>query len=522
MTLEESIILKMIETLLKFIKKNKIILILFITSTVFFIFQHANSISWDFCSYVLNAKYLFSQGTYFELLRPPLAPLIIGLFGVFGWRAAEFIFIIFTSILFCYSSNKFAKTVNLSPTAFYALSLNTYLLLNGLINGTELLALAFLELFVSYLIENKSKSGLFLGLSALSRYTGLALVPLLVFHLKIKNIFKSLIWFGATVSGWFVYNLIKTGNFFTSVADQYANNILYRQYLMQPVNWNHFIEVQQVLIPFFIIGVIIVLYKIIRGAIVEKIKSLRDILKYVDKIKAELIMIILLAYFCISYIQTPIKSSRYLFSFMLPTIYFSVIGINYILSKIKGNKNMLKTIILIIIVINVVTLIITTNKLEYESTPIYESAITQLDELNLSQCETSSNSWVMLSYLGQHSIPALQKELVNKSIENNQTIILFNHVKEPTYVDDKNFLKTLPILYKNDRYVIISNGHCKKISKFDKTYLRLKAEGIYELANYHININPCHIIFRNKEILERTCNYINFNGFSVDENRVLE
>ena len=87
------------------IKNNFLIVILFIISTSFFIFQHYNMLSWDFSSYVLNAKYLFYNGTYFEVYRAPMASFLLGFFLLFN-NLSEYLYIIFVSSLFFYANIK--------------------------------------------------------------------------------------------------------------------------------------------------------------------------------------------------------------------------------------------------------------------------------------------------------------------------------------------------------------------------------------------------------------------------------
>ena len=53
----------------QFIKSNKLMILLFIASTIFFLYQHHVAFSWDFNSYVLNAKYWFADGNYLEDFR---------------------------------------------------------------------------------------------------------------------------------------------------------------------------------------------------------------------------------------------------------------------------------------------------------------------------------------------------------------------------------------------------------------------------------------------------------------------
>ena len=191
---------------------DKKMLILFILATAYFLFQHHAALSWDFSSYVENAKYLFSGGTYFEPLRPPLMPFILGILSIFGFSIAEYMYIILASALFMYSSAKLAETLDFDKVAFYAVSLNAYVLISGLYNGTELLSVALLELSIAAIIKKEEISGFYLALSALSRYTGLALFPLLIFLGNPKKIVKSIILFSIPLSIWFLYNYIKFGN----------------------------------------------------------------------------------------------------------------------------------------------------------------------------------------------------------------------------------------------------------------------------------------------------------------------
>src|SRR3989344_4326049 len=124
--------------ILKEIKENPYIFSLFVISTSYFLYQHFTIISWDFSAYVLNAKYLFYHGDYFEVYRAPFAPLILGVFLVFG-KISEYLFIIFVSVLFLFSnislSNTLRKKIKISDenkiffnVLFYFFSLSSYVL----------------------------------------------------------------------------------------------------------------------------------------------------------------------------------------------------------------------------------------------------------------------------------------------------------------------------------------------------------------------------------------------------------
>ncbi|MBS3149861.1 hypothetical protein J4455_04190 [Candidatus Woesearchaeota archaeon] len=50
--------------------RDKYLVIIFLFSTIFFLFQHYISFSWDFSSFVLNGKYLFDNGKYKININP--------------------------------------------------------------------------------------------------------------------------------------------------------------------------------------------------------------------------------------------------------------------------------------------------------------------------------------------------------------------------------------------------------------------------------------------------------------------
>ena len=162
-----------------FIKKNPLLTTLFVLSTLFFLVQHYFNFSWDFAAYIINAKYFFYGGNYFEVYRAPMISIILGPLLLLG-KLAPYLYVLFVSILFCYSTKKLSdslfekyfykykikkQTLNF---LFYLFSLNIFVLIFGMVVGTELLALSFFQLFIAYFILNK-KYGHFLALAFLSR-----------------------------------------------------------------------------------------------------------------------------------------------------------------------------------------------------------------------------------------------------------------------------------------------------------------------------------------------------------------
>src|SRR3989344_8285221 len=117
--------------------KNYLIYIIFILTVIFFLYQHYKILNWDFTVYILNAKYFFSQGNYFELYREPITPLLLGIFSIFTWKLSPYIYIIFVLFLHFYSSIKLAKKFNLHKNLYYLISISPFFLLEGLKNGTD-------------------------------------------------------------------------------------------------------------------------------------------------------------------------------------------------------------------------------------------------------------------------------------------------------------------------------------------------------------------------------------------------
>ncbi len=356
----------------------------------------------------------------------------------------------------------------MDPLVFYALSLSAYTLTRGLINGTELISLSFLELFVAFLLEDNPMSGLFLGLSALSRYTSLAFFPLLFLHLDIKKVLKSLSLFALSLIPWFVYNKYKFGNFFMSIADSYANNIYYRQYLMQPINAWHFIVALNILIPFVIYGMYV------------SLKSMKKDLKVNALMWGILIITI------IGYKNIPLKSARYLFNIVIPTAYFSSLAV-------KSRK--------IAAALFVTGLMISLSWITAGSSYlfVYKNAVKTLEELGLENCTTVSNGWVPLNYLGVHSRPPPRVWDVKDFIEKGYVFVIFDHI------DDIDFnTSALPDAYRGKEFIISHRG-CAPPETFDMTYLDGLKASIGKRGE--ITTEPCDILFNGA--ISTVCKRIN-------------
>ncbi len=486
-----------------FLDENKIIIILFLASTAFFLYQHAASFSWDFSVFVMNAKYWFAGGTYFEPFRTPIMPLLLTVFAIFGWAASEYIYIVIISAFFAYSSVKLADSMKINKNLFYILLLNPYLLRLGLANGTEMLSIAFLMLFIANIVSKKD-SGHWLGLACLSRYNIVFFLPLIVLHKNIRKIIKNCIFFAIPFIPWFAYNYYKFGNIFMSIADSYANNIALRDYIHQSFNFLHLKMALNFLIPLVIGGIIYAIYLIIID--LRKNKTLKGAVKTVfDSRVGEIIMLVLFFATIYQYAGIPIKDVRYLFNLVLPAAYFSVLAINYVASKTSLKRIKLAFAIGAILL----TLAAIPSITEYEKKNVYFDAIDKIESFGIGDCGLMSNAWVFLSYLGKTSVSTPWDRLVQHYIDRGHNLVFFYRTPEPEYSRNSTFMHLFPVIYENDKYIIIGNRtKCAPVQPVESTFLGAVNETVSLLYNRSIDTDACNVMFKGNTG-RRICNLAN-------------
>jgi len=467
---------------LKLIIKNKefvVLFALFLIALLFFIWQHSNYVGWDFRAYVLNAKYWFADGNYFEWSRPPLVPLLLGLFSFLGWKASEYIFIIFVCSLHFFSSIKFAEKFKVNKLIFYALSLSPFVLIMGISEATELLSLALLQLFLAFI--GTKKAPLFLGLAFLTRYPNLIFVPLLLFipffTKSWKKFARDIFIFLLIISPWFLFNFFISGNAFTSFMDSYALNIKFRKYIYQPFDINDFILVTNYLLPFFITGLII--------------KS-KNSFKHKEYLLSILLFISFFVLALISYINTPIKLSRYLFPVLLPIVYFA----SYAVERLRYK--------FIIIFLLLVLSFSSAFFIHYEKIRNSASQNTYLNIINevypyIANCGVSSNAYINLNYFGITSEKYPRKEILGYNINQGYRVLMLKFINEPDYIKNETFLKQFPLLKETENYILLGDkDKCAQIKKINQTYLESISE-FYKVAyNKSFSISFYELFFTNK------------------------
>ena len=467
----------------EYILKNKEFLILYIISTIFFILYHYIYMGWDFAAYVINAKYWLGLEQYFETYRAPLMPFTLMIFG--ASKFAEYIYIFLISSLFAIACYKFSKTVKLNEILFYAFMLNPFTLLMGLIEGTELLSLTLLLFSITLILNNKN-SGYMFGLAFLCKYTNLYNAIFIFFDRK-KNIIKNIITFAIIIAAWFIFNYINYGNFFTSIANGYALNVKFRDYLPFVWGWSNFLILFNIIFPFLIYGI----YKRIKQI---KIKPLQ---------KIDWILIIYTIIQLYIYFSVPVKVERYLFNLILPVVYYSTYGINELI-KNKSNINVNKYIAIISIIIILIISISTTIKIDNNSgnsNPTSLKIINIAKSENITHCALKTNTWVEVNYLSDINVaPTINLDHIDMHIKEGYIMILAQNISHK-----------YKFYSKNGYSAIGKKKNCKlnKNHKHDMTYLERIQIDIKRRYNETENIEPCHIIFNN-QILKKICEKINF------------
>ena len=424
-------------------KVYRLIVFMFVFSTLFFIWQHLTGISWDFASYVINGKFFLSQSLYFEWLRPPLMPLLISAFSIFGWLASEYIFIIAVSAFYLFASLRLANAANIDKRIFYCISLTPFLLNMSFIAGTELLSLALLGLFAAFILEKKAGlAGFVLGLAFLTRYTNIIFIPLILFFFfekiklttKIKKIFLSAVFFLIPVSLWLIYNYLASGNALMSIASSYMLNISARQNVFTFIVPKH-----------LLIAVNYYALLLIPGLI------------YGKKSKGYWLMLTFAALALYSYISVPLKtqdlSVKYLFAFLLPVFYFSAIFIEKF-----SKKEWMKIIFPVLIALNIMLAFSPAFLIMLPNASIYSDASQFLDK----DCMTMSNVWVPLNYLGYATEPApveFNKYKIGVLIESGKRIFYFKKRidEDYGYVKNETFIKQFNILNETDDFLLLGN-----------------------------------------------------------------
>ncbi len=458
-----SVIQKLKVHLLK-IPTNYLFLWLFALLTFFL--GHILFLGWDFSVYVLNAKYFFSDGNYFEIYRPPLMSVLLGMFSFFGWKAAEYIYIFFTVTLFFYSSLQLARVVKLNKFFYVLFSFNVFIFLFGLREGTELLALALLQLFFAFLLEDKWYAGLFLGLACLTRYPFVILFPLLVFHKQLKKLVLGAGGFTLVFIPWFVYNKIHYGNIFYSIADSYALNVLYRDYVSIPFNGEYFLIVANLLLPLFILGVFL-------------------FLKKKDFSREKILLVTFLGILIYSLSTQKADVIRYYIPLTIPFVFFAVYSLQAFTQK---QQKWIKRMFIFGTILILITGFVNYPQEHFED---FTQEISPL----VGDCALESNVWTRLSYYGVLSKPFPAEDMLAYDISEGYYILYVYNAREPEYMYNQTLMHSFPVVVETEEYILLGEG-CHEQEEVTTSYLERLNIRLILVYNYTVSEDPCEILFQ--------------------------
>ncbi len=492
---------KKLERLYIFTKRNQLLLILFLLSGFYFVFQHLIIVSWDFSAYVLNARYMFYGGDYFELYRAPLTYILLSPLLIFK-KLGEVIYIILVLILFLYANIKLSDALFKDNSKisreniryiFYFFSLSGFVFLYGFSTGSELLNLAFIELFLALLISGRV-SGHFLGLAFLSRYNSLIFFPMIFLYKSPKKIIKNILYFLTIIFPWFFYNFLFHDNWFASFIDSYTLNIHLRDYLFQEFNLYLLLPLVNWFSIFFVVGAIYSLFLLFK---VSKTAN--------NKSKFKIIVFWIFGFLVLyEFLQIPLKFERYLFNLSLVIAFFSSIGLMFLLRKFYKIKKLVLLGLLFSFIATFVVMLSLSIEHSHQDFP-FKSAALDIESLNISECEVLSPYWTPMNYLTGNVRPLGRNDILG-SINANKAILIFTDKPTIDDVFDFHELSKYPHLIKCDRYIILgskglSNKNCFKVTPYNQRFAK----------------DPCHILgekmseFKLGNFSRKICNIVNFN-----------
>lgn len=431
--------------LTEFLKQNRFAAGLFLVSTFLFVFQHGIGWSWDFLVYSMNGQYFFHDGIYVEWMRAPLTSFVMGLLQfVFPRTVSEYLFILIASSAFFYASYRVSERLDADLNRLYPLFLTPAALVYATSVGTEMLSLAFVMLFFADL--ERKRSGIWISLAFLTRYTSAAFLPLLILQKDLRKNVSTLLTASLPVLAWLGFNYVKTGDPFTSFANFLALNMVFRQ-LETPVPWESFLLMT---LP---TSLLLLLHS--REEVRSRVERFSSVSIYFLTGMAVAISIL--------YVNTDPNPVRYLYPLLLPVAVFALPAMNYLMERF-GSK-----VLYAFVALNLVvgTAAVTESGVTQRPEPYVEAA--ELTE----GCMTESNRWPFISYAGTPSEPVISRSVSLDRLNQGYSSIYFGNSIEnpPDYVT----------VTERERFTVYSvEGVCKESQPADQSFLNESENGAEE------------------------------------------
>jgi len=187
---------------------------------------------WDEGAYLSTAENLFSNDPYYTEIdfRPPLYPLMIKMMsGFFGLETAahlisSFLFALAILTIFFLGKEIYDEKAGLFAAALLGLSPFIFYSSTKIMTDVPSISLALLGIYFSfrYVCTNNRKilflSGVFIGLSILTRFIFILFVPLILLIMvmnksKLKDFFNFFVFLGVPLIPYFIWAQLSTGFF---------------------------------------------------------------------------------------------------------------------------------------------------------------------------------------------------------------------------------------------------------------------------------------------------------------------
>ena len=378
----------------EFISENKALSIYWIFLTGILIYQHSLGWNWDFLVYLMNGEYIFHGGSFMEWLRPPFAPVMMGLLQfVFSRTVSGYIFILMASGFFLYTAKRFSETQDIDLTVFLTLVSGPAFIALSTREGTEMLALAFALLFLADL--DRTRSGLWLGFSILTRWTQAVMIPLMVLQKKYEKILKTGLIFTLAFIPWMVYSFIITGDPLASPISFISLNIILRK-ATTPLQPLHFLVIS--------FPTLLILGLGLKTSVREKIVTT------VRKEKMSWALIYIAGAYSVIYFISGITHLRYLYPLVLPLAFFGARA----WETVEHEK-----LIYGFMAVNLLGGFFMATSTGFESPRPYQEAAEDID------CMAESDSWAPLNYAGLNAESPVNLDVTRERIREGWRVLDF-------------------------------------------------------------------------------------------------
>ncbi|MCL4396842.1 hypothetical protein M1494_00655 [Candidatus Parvarchaeota archaeon] len=433
--------------------------------------------NWDMFVRILNARHIFFNGYYYEPMRALFESFVIGVFMFVSKSYAVYIFIFFVSVVFFIAVYSLSKALKLNFPFLFLFTLSPFVLFYGIKNGSDLLVIAFLLIYITAILKDKPiLAGVFLSLAFVSKSYALLFSPLLLFFLwnrNLKGVLKllvSVVFAALALIPYFIYNFLAYGNFLYSIGLSYLYFHIFSSYISLSLSISHIMNIPLIgFIELLLPAALLVFFFIYdRKHFIEKIK------KHEKEYAMITVACILsfLTYFSVANLLAITGLS--IFRFMLPLSIFM-----YILAFSFFTEKHMKLVYVFFALSFLIALILLYSSSLYAFHLSYASSAVSLftSVYNSSSCTVSSNEWVYLDYLGLNAVPPLSSYV-------NYTGVILNFGPVNT---------TLPLVKNSGNIYLYGYSKCGYYPSLNESraYYVMEEEGIPNNACYWLfGINP--------------------------------